>query len=179
MPLRGRLAVSRPLAFIPEDRTAEGLIPDLNLAENVTLGLGRDAPWIRGGRIQWAEAHRQTQDLLREYGITAPSSRARASALSGGNQQKLIVARELSRRPAVIVAENPTRGLDVAAARAIHDRLRAAVSEGAAVLFHSTDLDEVIQLGRRILVVARGVVTEAPEGASRSEIGAMMLRGSG
>ena len=179
MPLRGRLAVSRPLAFIPEDRTAEGLIPDLNLAENVTLGLGKDAPWIRGGRIGWAEAHRHTRELLRDYGITAPSSRARAGTLSGGNQQKLIVARELSRRPAVIVAENPTRGLDVAAARAIHDRFRAAASEGAAVLFYSSDLDEVTQLGRRILVVARGVVTEAPEGSSRSEIGALMLRAGG
>jgi len=176
MPLRGRLVVSRSLGFIPEDRTAEGLIPDLGLAENVTLGLGRDAPWIQGGRIRWAEAHRHTAELLRAYGIAAAGSRARASALSGGNQQKLIVARELSRRPAVIVAENPTRGLDVAAARAIHDRLRAAAAEGAAVLFHSSDLDEVIQLGRRILVVARGVVTEAPEGSSRSEIGAMMLR---
>jgi simple sugar transport system ATP-binding protein len=179
MPLRGRLEVTRPLGFIPEDRTAEGLIPDLNLVENITLGLGKDAPWIRRGGIRWGEARRRTAELLDEFGIVAPGPTAKASALSGGNQQKLIVARELSRNPAVIVAENPTRGLDVAAARTIHDRLRAAAAQGAAVLFHSTDLDEVLELGRRIVVVARGSVIEAPPQSSRAEIGAMMLQGAG
>ena len=177
MPFRGRLEVSRPIGFIPEDRIAEGLIPDLNLAENVTLGLGKDAPWVRRGRIRWDEAQERTAELLNEFGIVATGPRARASALSGGNQQKLIVARELSRNPAVIVAENPTRGLDVVAARAIHDRLRAAAAQGAAVLFHSTDLDEVLELGQRIVVVVRGSVIEAPANASRAEIGAMMLGG--
>jgi simple sugar transport system ATP-binding protein len=179
MPLRGRLEVSRPIGFIPEDRITEGLIPDLNLAENVTLGLGKDAPWVRGGRIRWDVARRRTAELLDEFGIVAAGPKARASALSGGNQQKLIVARELSRNPAVIVAENPTRGLDVVAARAIHDRLRAAAGQGAAVLFHSTDLDEVLALGQRIVVVARGSLIEAPDHSSRSGIGAMMLGGAG
>jgi simple sugar transport system ATP-binding protein len=179
MPLRGRLEVSRPIGFIPEDRIAEGLIPDLNLAENLTLGLGKDAPWVRGGRIRWDEAHRRTAELLEEFGIVAAGPKARASALSGGNQQKLIVARELSRNPAVIVAENPTRGLDIVAARAIHDRLRAAAAQGAAVLFHSTDLDEVLELGQRIVVAVRGSVIEAPDNSSRAEIGAMMLGGVG
>jgi general nucleoside transport system ATP-binding protein len=177
MPLRGRLEVSRPLAFIPEDRTAEGLIPELNLAENVTLGLGRDAPWVRGGRIQWRAAHARTAELLQEFGIVAAGTRAKAASLSGGNQQKLIVARELLRRPAVIVAENPSRGLDVAATEAVHRQLRAAAASGAAVFFHSTDLDEVLQLATRIVVIARGVLTEAPPAASREEIGAMMLTG--
>ena len=174
-PLRGRLEVAKPVAFIPEDRTSEGLIPELNLTENVALGLGLDAPWIRRWWIQWGEARARTAALLQEFGITASGPRAKAGSLSGGNQQKLILARELARSPAVIVAENPTRGLDVLAASAIHARLRAAASAGAAVLFHSSDLDEVLALAGRVIVVARGVISEVPPQASRATIGAMML----
>jgi ABC-type uncharacterized transport system ATPase subunit len=177
--LRGRLEVAQPVAFIPEDRTSEGLIPELDLTENVALGLGLDAPWIRRGRIRWGQARARTADLLQEFGITASGPHARAASLSGGNQQKLIVARELSRSPAVIVAENPTRGLDVVAASAIHARLRSAAAAGAAVLFHSTDLDEVLALAERVIVVARGVISEVPPQASRATIGAMMLGGDG
>jgi ABC-type uncharacterized transport system ATPase subunit len=86
-----------------------------------------------------------------------------------------VVARELSRTPAVVVAENPTRGLDISAAAGIHVRLRSAAAAGAAVLFHSADLDEVLYLADRVLVVTKGVIREAPPGASRAEIGAMML----
>jgi simple sugar transport system ATP-binding protein len=179
VPLRGRLEVARPVAFIPEDRTSEGLIPELDLTENVTLGLGRDAPWMHKGRIKWGEARARTADLLEEFGIKASGPRARAASLSGGNQQKLIVARELLRSPAVIVAENPTRGLDVAAGSAIHARLRSAAAAGAAVLFHSTDLDEVLALAERVIVVARGVISEVPPQTSRATIGAMMLGGDG
>jgi simple sugar transport system ATP-binding protein len=178
-PLRGRLEVAQPVAFIPEDRTTEGLIPELDLTENIALGRGKDAPWIRGGRIRWREARAQTADLLREFGIVASGPRARAASLSGGNQQKLIVARELSRSPAVIIAENPTRGLDIVAGSAIHARLRTAAAAGAAVLFHSTDLDEVLALAQRVVVVARGVISEVPAQASRATIGAMMLGGNG
>jgi ABC-type uncharacterized transport system ATPase subunit len=175
-PLRGRLQVVGPVGFIPEDRSSEGLIPELTLAENVVLGLGEEAPGVRGIRIQWRQARARTAELLQEFGIAAPGPGTRAASLSGGNQQKLIVARELSRKPAVIVAENPTRGLDVGATAAIHGRLRAAAADGAAVLFHSSDLDEVLDLAARVLVVTRGVVAEAPVTASRDEIGAMMLR---
>jgi simple sugar transport system ATP-binding protein len=166
-----------PVGFIPEDRTAEGLIPELSLAENVVLGLGREAPWVRGIRVQWRQARARTAELLEEFGIAASGPGARAASLSGGNQQKLIVARELSRKPAVIVAENPTRGLDVGATAAIHGRLRAAAAGGAAVLFYSSDLDEVLDLAGRVLVVTRGIVSEALPTASRDEIGALMLRG--
>ena len=176
VPLRGKLQVAQPVGFIPEDRTSEGLIPALSLTENVVMGLGRDGPWIHGGRIAWGEAEACTAELIRDFAITAPGPRARAAALSGGNQQKLVLARELSRVPAVIVAENPTRGLDISAAAAIHARLRSAAAAGAAVLFYSADLDEVLYLADRIIVVARGMIVEAPAGALRSEIGAMMLR---
>ena len=175
MPLRGKLRVEQPVGFIPEDRTTEGLIPTLSLTENVVLGLGAEAPWIRGGRIAWSEARTRTAELIREYEIAAPGPAVQAGSLSGGNQQKLILARELSRVPAVIVAENPTRGLDVAAAAAIHARLRSAAAAGAAVLFHSADLDEVLHLADRVIVLNRGVIVEVPPAASRTEIGSMML----
>jgi simple sugar transport system ATP-binding protein len=175
-PLRGKLQVAQPVGFIPEDRTSEGLILALSLTENVVLGQGNEGPWIHGGRIAWREAQARTAELIRDFEIAAPGPGARAGALSGGNQQKLVVARELSRIPAVIVAENPTRGLDISAAAAIHARLRSAAAAGAAILFYSADLDEVLHLADRVIVVTRGMITEAPPGASRSEIGAMMLQ---
>lgn len=174
-PLRGRLQVTQPVAFIPEDRASEGLILELSLTENVVLGLGNEGAWIRGGRIAWPEAQARTAELLKEYDISAPGPRAKAAALSGGNQQKLVLARELSRKPAVVVAENPTRGLDIRATGFIHDRLRSAAAAGVAVLFHSNDLDEVLQLADRVIVVARGLILEVPPNASRAAIGAMML----
>jgi simple sugar transport system ATP-binding protein len=178
-PLRGRLQVASPVGFIPEDRTSEGLIPELTLTENVMLGSRTDDPWIRGGWIDWAAAEAHTAELLRAYDVVAAGPRARADSLSGGNQQKLVIARELSRRPRVVVAENPTRGLDLRATAAVHLRLRAAADAGAAVLVHSSDLDEVLELAERVLVVSRGVVTEPGAGgaAGRDEIGAMMLAG--
>jgi general nucleoside transport system ATP-binding protein len=179
MPLRGRLEVARPIGFIPEDRTSEGLIPELSLTENVVLGRGHEAPWIRRGRIRWQEAHTRTAELLSDFGIVASGPQARAASLSGGNQQKLILARELSRGPAVIVAENPTRGLDVSAAAAIHARIRSAAQAGAAILFHSSDLDEVLHLAHRVVVMTRGVMAEVPATASRSEVGRMMLSSKG
>ena len=176
LPLRGRLEVTGPIGFIPEDRTSEGLIPELSLTENVTLGLDHEAPWIRPGYIDWRAARARTVELVRQYGIVANGPAAPAASLSGGNQQKLIVARELSRNPAVLVAENPTRGLDISAAAAIRSRIRAAAEAGAAVLVYSSDLDEVLQLSHRTVVVCRGVLSEAPATASRDEIGRMMLQ---
>ena len=175
MPLRGKLEVMQPVGFIPEDRTSEGLIPTFSLTENVVLGWGAEAPWIHRGRIDWRAAEARTTELLQELQIAATGPRMHAASLSGGNQQKLIVARELSRAPGVIVAENPTRGLDIRAARDIHARLRSAAGSGAAVLFHSTDLDEVLNLASRVLVVTRGVIAEVSPNASRAQVGAMML----
>jgi simple sugar transport system ATP-binding protein len=179
-PLRGRLQVARPVGFIPEDRTSEGLIPELTLAENVVLGSMPGDPWLRRGRIDWAAAEAHTAELIRAYDVAAPGPRACADGLSGGNQQKLVIARELSRHPRVVVAENPTRGLDFRATGAVHERLRAAADAGAAVVVHSSDLDEVLELAGRVVVVSRGLVSEPPAGraAGREVIGAMMLAGS-
>jgi simple sugar transport system ATP-binding protein len=177
-PLRGLREVVEPVAFIPEDRSTEGLIPEMTLTENVVLGSSGSDPWIRGRTIDWREARARTAALLDEYAVAAPGPEASAATLSGGNQQRLVVARELSRRPAVVVAENPTRGLDIRATATIHARLRRAASEGAAVLFHSSDLDEVLELATRVVVARRGVLIQAPPGATRETIGALMLAGS-
>jgi simple sugar transport system ATP-binding protein len=120
-------------------------------------------------------ARARTAELITEFGVRTAGPAARAASLSGGNQQKLIIARAFERGPSVIVAENPTRGLDVQATHAVHDRLREAAARGVSVLFYSSDLDEVITLGQRIVVMARGTLREAPPGASRAEIGSIML----
>jgi ABC-type uncharacterized transport system ATPase subunit len=176
-PLRGRREVAGPVAFIPEDRTTEGLIPTLSLTENVVLGSRADDPWIRRGRVDWRVARARTAALLTEYEVVAPGPDVPAATLSGGNQQKVVVARELARQPRVVVAENPTRGLDLRAAAAIHARLRAAAATGAAVLVYSSDLDEVLALADRVLVASRGTLIEPPPGASRAQVGELMVTG--
>jgi simple sugar transport system ATP-binding protein len=176
-PLRGRREVAGPVAFIPEDRTTEGLIPSLTLTENVVLGSRHDDPWIRRGRVDWKVARAHTASLLREFGVSASGPDAPAATLSGGNQQKVVVGRELARQPRVVVAENPTRGLDLRATQAIHGRLREAAATGAAVLVYSSDLDEVLALAGRLLVASRGVISPVPAGASRARIGELMVTG--
>jgi ABC-type uncharacterized transport system ATPase subunit len=174
-PAGGVLDVNGSVALIPEDRTTEGLIPDMSLVENVVLGGGRGAPWIQGGRIRWAEAERHTAALLEAYDVRAPGPGVRAGLLSGGNQQRLVLGRALAAEPRVLVAENPTRGLDIQATRAVQSSLRRAAARGVAVLLYSSDLDEVLELAHRVVVVADGVLTEMPPGASRDQVGAAML----
>jgi ABC-type uncharacterized transport system ATPase subunit len=174
-PLRGRVEVEAPVAFIPEDRRTEGLIADLDLTHNVVLGLGRAAPWVRHWQLDWRSARERTAGLIQHFAIRAPGPDVSAGALSGGNQQKLVVARALELLPRVIVAENPTRGLDVHATRAVWRELHAAADDGAALIVYSTDLDEVLAESTRILVVAKGRVSAAPPNASRGDVGALML----
>jgi ABC-type uncharacterized transport system ATPase subunit len=176
-PLRGLRRVAEPVAFIPEDRTTEGLIPEMTLTENVVLGSGDDQPWVRGRLVDWRSAEARTAQLLSELGIAAPGPSVPAAALSGGNQQRLVLGRELSRRPVVVVAENPTRGLDLRATAAIHHRLRRVAMEGGCVVFHSGDLDEIGTLATRIVVARRGGLVEAPPRETREELGSLMLGG--
>ncbi|HXE58815.1 MAG TPA: ABC transporter ATP-binding protein [Gemmatimonadales bacterium] len=176
-PAAGELEVARPLGFIPADRTTEGLIADFSLAENLTLGLGAAAPWVRRGWIDWRAARRATAELLQRHRVTAPGPDAPAGSLSGGNQQKLIVARELARGPRVLVAEHPTRGLDVRASAAVHELLRGVAAAGAGVLVHSSDLDEVLELADRVVAVRSGRLHPVYGPATREVVGRLMLRG--
>jgi simple sugar transport system ATP-binding protein len=126
-------------------------------------------------RLDWARARSRTGELIEAFRIRAESPDAPVRSLSGGNQQKVVLARALERRPAILIAENPTRGLDIRATAFVHAQLRAAAATGVLVLVYSTDLDEVLDLGRRVLVVHAGRVAEAPRGADRRLVGDMLL----
>ena len=165
------------VAHIPEDRRKMGLILPFTVAENSVLGLQR-FPRFRGalGRLRWRTIYEHARALIRKFSIQAPGVRAPVSSLSGGNQQKLVVGRELSKSPKLVIAAHPTRGLDVAATQYIRDLLSDLRDEGVAVLLVSADLDEVFQLADRIGVMYEGRFTGvAPaEELDRETVGLLM-----
>ncbi len=168
-PTTGTLSLPPTIGFIPEDRQRDGLVTHFPLYENIALrGAG-----ARRGRVRWPDFRTHTTTLLGQFDVRAAGMDVLAADLSGGNQQKLVLARELDLAPALIVAENPTRGLDVAATEAVLERLRGARDAGAAVVLYSADLDEVIDLADRVLVVHSGVVREL--GSNRMAVGRAML----
>ena len=172
---RGTIQVTGPVSFIPEDRTSEGQIGELSLTENLVLSQGRAAPWVRRGWLDWPAARRRAGELLERFDIRAPDPDVAAGLLSGGNQQRQIIANAMERRPRVLLAENPVRGLDLRATAEVYDRLRRAAAEGAAVLVHLPDLDDLLDVADRILVLAAGELIPMPEGADRDQIGRAML----
>jgi simple sugar transport system ATP-binding protein len=141
----------------------------MSLAENFALsGAGS-----RRGLIAWSDIATATQDVIREFDVRAGDETVAARTLSGGNQQKFILGRELHGPPALLVVENPTRGLDVRASAFVRDRLIRAAEGGVAVVVHSADLDEIMGLAHRMLVVYGGTVREVPVDAD--SIGRAML----
>ena len=137
------------------------LIAEFDLAENVALTLHRLPAWRRGPLLRWPELRVAAAELLARYRVRAPGVRTRARALSGGNQQRVVVARELAAGSELLVAENPTRGLDLAATAFVHGELARLRSEGATgIVLLSTDLDEVLALADRIHVIMRGRLRE-------------------
>lgn len=158
-------------AFIAEDRTTEGTIAEFTLTEN--LALRPATPGVR--TIDWSALRHEAVAAIEGYAIKAESPEVPVGTLSGGNQQKVVVARALAGAPALVVAENPARGLDVRAAEEIFQRLRAAAAAGAAVLFSSTDLDEILVWADRVFVIVEGELRVPPPGADRSAIGALMV----
>ena len=171
----GTLEVTGPVALVPEDRSIEGLIPSLSVVENVVLGRGEDPEWSRGPWLDWNTAGRVTTEIMSQFDVRAPGPRAITATLSGGNQQKLVLGRGLSTRPRVLVVENPTRGLDLRATADMHQHLRAAAAEGVAVLVYSGDLDEVLGLAHRVVVVSRGSLVELAPPFERTRVGQAML----
>lgn len=152
----GRLVRPENVAFIPEDRHRDGLILDFTLAENVALrGAG-----TRRGLMSWTAIRQRTATLMTEMDIRASGPSMYARMLSGGNQQRLVLARELEGYPALVVAENPTRGLDVRATADVHDRLQTARDAGTAVVVYSSDLDEVLALATRVIALHAGSARE-------------------
>jgi len=175
--------VEAGLALIPSDRHHEGLVLDLSLAENLFLRGAAGAKGVEGAGA-WPKRFTSAKDLnvvaasrLREFGVVPPEPALPAAALSGGNQQKVVIARELARSPKLLLACNPTRGLDVAAAAAVHARIvEAARKHGAAVLLISSDLDEVLHLSDSIAVLYAGrLKVLGSRGVERERVGRAMV----
>jgi len=172
-PATGTLKLPARTGFVPEDRHRDAMILDFTLAENVALhGAGS-----RKGRLDWRSVGQSARELVQSFdvrGARGPRPElTKGRALSGGNQQKLVLGRELNGAPSLLVAENPTRGLDIRATEAVHERLRAARNNGACVVVYSSDLDEVLGLSDRVLVVHAGAVRETT--GQRDEVGRAML----
>jgi simple sugar transport system ATP-binding protein len=164
------------LSYIPEDRHGRGLVLPFSLTENVLLGNADQPPFSQGGRIDYPGSRSLTQRLMSAFDVRAPGPDTPAGALSGGNQQKLIIARELHREPDALLAVQPTRGLDVGAIEFVHKQLVAERDKGRAVLLISFDLDEVMDLSDRLLVIYQGrFVGEFLSGqVTRTELGLLM-----
>ena len=164
------------IAFIPEDRIRQGLLLEAPLWENRVLGHQTTEPNASRGLIDRRHARSDTERIVREYDVRTPSIEVTASALSGGNQQKLIVGREMSGTPRLLLAAHPTRGVDVGAQAAIWGHLRRARAQGLAVLLISADLDELIGLSDTLRVILRGrLVAEAdPATVTPEELGSAM-----
>ena len=157
---RARAEARGRVAQIPEDRAHDGIVAEMTIAENLAL---------RAPRWRPREATARAAALIEQFNIRARSPRQRVGTLSGGNQQKVVLARELSRDPDVIIASEPTRGLDMQATRYVHDQLRAAAARGARILLITSDLDEAFALADAVQAIYRGTVSErmSPEDAAR------------
>ena len=164
------------VAHVPEDRQRDGLVLSFDLVENLVLDSYYAKPYSKGIVMDWDEARRHADELIEQYDIRTPSALLTASSLSGGNQQKLIVAREFARDTRLIIASQPTRGIDVGSIEYIHQRIVEERDEGAAVLIVSSELDEVLALADRILVMYRGrIVAEVPGSeATATDLGLFM-----
>ena len=164
------------LSYIPEDRHSRGLVLDFPLWENVLLGNTQGEPFVKNGTIQKRKTQATTRQLMESFDVRAPSPNTPARSLSGGNQQKLIIARELFRNPDVVLAIQPTRGLDVGAIEFVHKELVRIRDEGKAVMLLSFDLDEVLDLSDRIVVMSdHKIAGEFIAGdVSRNQLGMLM-----
>lgn len=165
------------LGYIPEDRRKTGLVLEFNVAENLVLKTFPDPPYARRGVTQWETIYSNAGVLVEQYDIRTPSSSVQTSNLSGGNQQRVVVARELSGEPDLIIASQPTRGLDLGGVESVHNALLRERNRGAAVLFISTELPEVLALSDRIIVMFKGeIIGEIDaEDADVQIIGELML----
>lgn len=179
-PTKGTVGLPDGIGFIPEDRSTEGLIAEFDLTENVALAVHRKPEFRRGVWLRWDRLAEAAEAVRSRYDVAAPSVGTAARALSGGNQQRLIVGRELAMASELLVAENPTRGLDIEASAFVHHELRRLASEGVAIVLISTDLDEVLALSHRVCAIARGRLRQVPEAErTRKGVGAFMLAGAG
>jgi general nucleoside transport system ATP-binding protein len=174
-----REAIGTGVAYIPEDRLGTGVAPSLSIASNVVLKSYRKPPASRGPLLQVRRIRQLAESLMQRYDVRASGPDVPARNLSGGNLQKVVLAREFSGKPVVLVAASPTRGLDVAGIEVVHAYLREAADRGVGVLLLSEDLDEILALADRIVVMYEGAVAgeRDAETATVEELGLLMAGG--
>jgi simple sugar transport system ATP-binding protein len=163
-------------AHVPEDRQRDGLVLPYSVADNLALQTYYRPPFARGVVLQEDEIRKSAEARIGEFDIRTPSAATAAGSLSGGNQQKVIVAREFSRPIRLLVASQPTRGLDVGSIEYIHGRILEKRASGTAVLLVSPELDEVLELSDRIAVMYRGriVATVQADRVTKEQVGLLM-----
>ncbi|MDF2146611.1 ABC transporter ATP-binding protein [Knoellia sp. p5-6-4] len=178
-PLAGRptaVWLESGVAYVPEDRHRDGILPSASIMENLVLGAQRSVRFRKGPLVDWKAARRHAEEAIKTYSIKASGPTAPAAALSGGNMQRVILARAFSHRPGFLILHNPTRGLDIPSTQFVYDRVREAAQEHSAVLLMSEDLDELTHLCDRILVLYSGrIVGERQRGHyDQYELGHLM-----
>ena len=170
-----RKVLDSGVGFVPEDRGEDGLIAEFTIAENLMLDRSDGAPFVKGGTLQLGSLAEFAEQKVVEFDIRAQGIDTHAAKLSGGNQQKVVLARELSRELRLLVAAQPTRGLDVGSIEFVHGRIVATRDAGTPVIVVSTELDEVVALADRIAVMYRGgIVGIVPASTPRDVLGLMM-----
>jgi ABC-type uncharacterized transport system ATPase subunit len=176
-----RDAIEHGVAHVPEDRLGTGVAPSLSIASNTVLKAYRDPDVSAGPFLRRSRILQRAVDLIARYAVQAPGPETCARDLSGGNLQKVVIGREFAGEPRVLVVAAPTRGLDVGAIEAVHELLRAAAARGVAVLMISEDLDEILALADRVLVMYEGAIVgeRAGEVADVDELGLLMAGASG
>ena len=178
-PLAGRptaVWLESGVAYVPEDRHRDGILPSASIMENLVLGAQRSVRFRKGPFVDWSAARRHAEEAIRTYSVKASGPSAPAAALSGGNMQRVILARAFSHRPGFLILHNPTRGLDIPSTQFVYDRVREAAAEHSAVLLMSEDLDELTHLCDRVLVLYSGrIVGERRRGHyDQYELGRLM-----
>ena len=167
------------VSHVPEDRHRDGLVLQMSISENIALQTYYKEPLSKNGILNYNNIYSYACNLMKEFDVRAASEYVPASALSGGNQQKAIIAREVDRDPDLLIVSQPTRGLDVGAIEYIHKRLIEERTQGKAVLVVSFELDEILNLSDRIAVIhdgkIQGIVT--PEKTNKQELGILMAGG--
>ncbi|GJM84134.1 hypothetical protein HMSSN139_66300 [Paenibacillus sp. HMSSN-139] len=174
--LPARKIIESGLSHIPEDRHKHGLVLDFSISENMVLETYYQAPYSKGGFLNQRAIDEHAKQLVEAFDVRTPSVETKARSLSGGNQQKAIIAREIDKNPDLLIAAQPTRGLDVGAIEFVHKQLIEQRDQGKAVLLISFELDEIMNVSDRIAVIYEGrIVGEVlPQETNDQELGLMM-----
>ncbi len=175
-----RQVTEMQVSHVPEDRHRDGLILEMTLAENISLQTYYKEPISKNGILNYTKINEKARQLMKEFDVRAASEVVPASALSGGNQQKAIIAREIDRNPDLLIVSQPTRGLDVGAIEYIRKRLIAERDSGKAVLVVSFELDEILDVSDRIAVIHDGAIhgIVSPSETNKQELGVLMAGGT-